>query len=61
MTDHPVLLASASAARAAMLRDCGVPIETHPANIDEAAVKAAMLAEDAPPRDISDTLADLKA
>lgn len=60
MTD-PVLLASASAARAAMLRDCGVPIETQPARIDEAAVKAAMLAEDAPPRDIADTLADLKA
>lgn len=60
MTD-PVLLASASAARAEMLRNCGVPIEPHPARIDEAAVKAAMLAEDAPPRDIADTLAELKA
>ena len=58
---QPILLASASAARADLLRNCGVPIETHPARVDEAAVKAAMLAESAPPRDIADTLAELKA
>jgi len=58
----PVLvLASASAARAAMLAAAGVPAETQPARIDEAAVKAALLAESAPPRDIADKLAELKA
>ncbi len=54
-------LASASPARAAMLRAAGVEIEIRPARIDEAAVKAAMTAERAPPRDIADALAELKA
>ena len=39
----------------------GVPFEAMPAPVDEAAVKAAMLAEGAPPRDIADALAELKA
>ncbi|MSU90676.1 septum formation protein Maf [Rhodobacteraceae bacterium 2CG4] len=56
-----LVLASGSAARAAMLRACGVPLRAQPARVDEAAVKAAMLAEDAPARDIADTLAELKA
>ncbi len=57
----PVILASASAARAAMLRAAGVPVETMPARVDEAEMKRAMLAEGAPPRDIADALAELKA
>lgn len=56
-----LLLASASAARLAMLSAAGVAAETVPARIDEAAVKAAMLGEGAPPRDIADKLAELKA
>ena len=56
-----VVLASASPARAAMLRNAGVAIEVVPARVDEAAVRAAMLAEGAPPRDIADKLAELKA
>ncbi|GMG83439.1 nucleoside triphosphate pyrophosphatase [Paralimibaculum aggregatum] len=56
-----LVLASASRARAEMLRAAGVAIEIAPARIDEAAVKSAMLAEQAPPRDIADTLAELKA
>lgn len=54
-------LASASRARAAMLEAAGVAVEAVPARIDEAAVKAALIAEEAPPRDIADTLAELKA
>lgn len=56
-----LILASASAARARLLRAAGVEVETHPARIDESAVKAAMLSEAAPPRDLADTLAELKA
>jgi septum formation protein len=57
----PLILASRSAARAAVLRDAGIPFEAVPAAVDEAAVKAAMLAEAAPARDIADALAELKA
>ncbi|MCL5776647.1 Maf family protein [Limibaculum sp. FT325] len=56
-----IVLASASEARAAMLRAAGVEIETMPARIDEEMVKAAMRAEGAPPRDVADKLAELKA
>jgi septum formation protein len=56
-----LILASASAARAAMLTAAGVAVEVIPARIDEAAVKQAMLAEGAPPRDLADKLAELKA
>lgn len=56
-----LVLASASPARAALLAAAGVDAEAVAARIDEAAVKAAMLAEDAPPRDIADKLAELKA
>jgi len=56
-----LILASASPARLAMLAAAGVAVEAVPARIDEAAVKAAMLAETAPPRDIADMLAELKA
>ncbi len=59
MTD--VILASASEARAEMLRAAGVEVEIDPARIDEAAVKAAMAAEGAAPRDVADALAELKA
>ncbi|HUF86064.1 MAG TPA: Maf family protein [Thermohalobaculum sp.] len=57
----PLVLASASPTRAAMLRAAGVEIEVAPARIDEEAVRAALLAEAAPPRDIADKLAELKA
>lgn len=54
-------LASASPARRRMLEAAGVTVEAVPARVDEAAVKAALLAEEAPPRDIADALAELKA
>lgn len=56
-----LILASASPARLAMLSAAGVAAEAIAARIDEAAVKDALLAEAAPPRDIADRLAELKA
>jgi len=56
-----LILASASPARAAMLAAAGVEIEVVPARIDETTVKQAMLAAGAPPRDLADKLAELKA
>jgi len=57
----PLILASASPVRLAMLTAAGIAAEAAPARIDEADVKTAMLAEAAPPRDIADKLAELKA
>ncbi len=57
----PLILASSSAARAAMLRSAGVSFEAMPARVDEDAVKDAFAADGAPPRDIADALAALKA
>ena len=56
-----LVLASASAARAEMLMAAGVDIEVAPARVDETAVREAMFGEGAPPRDIADKLAELKA
>jgi septum formation protein len=56
-----VVLASASAVRAELLRRAGVEVAVEPARVDEAAVKASLLAEGAPPRDVADKLAELKA
>ena len=57
----PLILASASRARADMLRAAGVQIDIAPARVDEAEVKAALAAENAPARDVADALAELKA
>lgn len=56
-----LVLASTSRTRADMLRNAGVEFVVEPARIDEAAVRAALLAESAPPRDVADRLAELKA
>jgi len=56
-----LVLASRSPSRARLLRDAGVPFEVVPAGVDEAAVKAALAAEAAPPRDVADALAEMKA
>ncbi len=56
-----LILASRSAARAAVLRSAGIAVEVVPAVVDEAAIKAGMLAEAAPARDVADALAELKA
>jgi septum formation protein len=56
-----IVLASKSAARRAVLEGAGVPFEVAVAGVDEEAVKTAMLAEGAAPRDVADALAGLKA
>jgi septum formation protein len=56
-----LVLASASATRARLLKAAAVPFEVVPAHVDEDAVKASMLGEGAPPRNVADALAELKA
>ena len=60
MTAH-ILLASGSEIRAQLLRQAGVPFDVEIARVDEEAIKAALLAEEAKPRDIADALAEAKA
>ena len=57
----PLLLASASEARARLLRAAGLAIEVVPARIDEVALRAGLAAEEASPRDVADALAEMKA
>lgn len=56
-----LVLASQSFSRRAMLDAAGVPHDAIAAPIDEEAVTAALLAEGAPPRNIADRLAEMKA
>lgn len=57
----PIVLASASLARAALLRAAGIPILVDAAAIDEAEVKASLQAAQAAPAAIAEALAELKA
>ena len=56
-----IILASGSEIRQTLLRNAGVPFEVETARIDEVSVREAMIAEGAGPRDIADTLAEMKA
>ena len=56
-----IILASGSGGSTTLLRNAGVDFDVVPARIDEDAVRRAMQAEDLPPRDIADALAELKA
>ena len=61
-SDPPrLILASASAARLALLRGAGLAVEAQPAHIDEAEIKAAARADRASPEDAALLLAELKA
>lgn len=55
------ILASGSSIRSQLLQQARVPHEVSVARIDEQMIKMALLAEQAPPRDIADTLAEMKA
>ncbi|MFN4089403.1 MAG: Maf family protein [Alphaproteobacteria bacterium] len=57
----PVVLASASRARAAMLEQAGVICAARPANVDEVEVKRSLQAADAAVADVAVALAALKA
>ena len=61
MPGPQVVLASASASRAAILTNAGVPHRIDPAHVDEDAVKQALAAERATPAAVAATLAELKA
>ena len=56
-----LVLASSSEIRARLLQNAGVKCTVAEARIDESAIKAALLQEQATPRDIADTLAEMKA
>lgn len=56
-----LILASQSKVRAELLRNAGLALTCHPARIDEEAIRAALEAEGANPRDQADALAEMKA
>lgn len=56
-----LILASGSKIRQRLLDQAGVPLSVQPARVDEDALKAALLAEGAGPRDLADALAEAKA
>jgi septum formation protein len=56
-----ILLASGSAIRATLLRNAGIDLEVIRPMVDEQAVRDALQAEKATPRDVADTLAEIKA
>ncbi len=57
----PVVLASASAARAQMLTAAGLRVHCQAAAVDEEGIKASLKAEGATPAQVAETLAELKA
>ncbi|WP_281995845.1 Maf family protein [Ruegeria faecimaris] len=57
----PIILASGSSIRAQLLENAGVRFTVQTARVDEETAKRALLAEEASPRDIADTLAEMKA
>lgn len=57
----PLILASQSPIRQHLLATAGIAFTAEPARIDEDAVRASLLAEGATPRDLADTLAEMKA
>ncbi|WP_027256976.1 Maf family protein [Leisingera aquimarina] len=60
MTAH-IVLASGSEIRAQLLRQAGIEFETDVPRLDEQAIKSALSAEEALPRDVADALAEAKA
>jgi len=60
-TQGPVILASGSRTRRAMLAAAGVVADAVRPPVDEDALKASLMAEGVSPRDVADALAELKA
>lgn len=58
---QPLILASASAIRQQLLANAGIPVQAIPARVDEETIRTALEAEGAKPRDVADTLAEMKA
>lgn len=57
----PLILASGSEIRHQMLRQAAVDHTVQVARVDEEMIKHSLIAEGAPPRDIADALAEMKA
>jgi septum formation protein len=57
----PIILASSSTIRLQLLHSAGLTVEARAPRVDEDAVRNALVKEDASPRDIADTLAEMKA
>ncbi len=57
----PLVLASTSPIRAQLLRAAGLEIDTVPPRVDEEAIRLALEAGGAGPRDFADALAEMKA
>lgn len=57
----PLILASSSVTRLRLLQAAGIIVSQQNPRLDESALRAALEAEAANPRDIADTLAELKA
>ncbi|GAB1361235.1 Maf family protein [Rhodobacter sp.] len=56
-----ITLASASEIRLSLLKAANIPATARPARIDEEEIRQALEAEGASPRDLADTLAEMKA
>ena len=56
-----LVLASGSVARRTLLENAGLRLVVSPARVDEAALRDSLAADGAPPRDIADALAEMKA
>ncbi|MGZ9809138.1 Maf family protein [Pseudoroseicyclus sp. H15] len=61
MSSTALILASGSAIRAALLKQVRLPFEVVTARVDEVAIREALAADGAKPRDIADALAEAKA
>ncbi len=59
--DRALILASGSEIRLKLLRNAGISVSACPARVDEVAIRAALAAEQAAPRDVADALAEMKA
>lgn len=57
----PLILASQSTSRAALLRQAGLAFETYPAHVDEETAKRSLQAEKADPNEAALFLAEMKA
>jgi septum formation protein len=56
-----LILASTSPIRLQLLRSAGLTVETHAPRVDEDTIRMALQSDGARPRDIADTLAEMKA
>ncbi len=56
-----IILASQSEIRRSLLETARIDCGVQPARVDEDSIKSSLMAENAPPRDIADALAEMKA